>query len=239
MLREIFTGLTELLYGAPLLALAASLAWGVLSILLSPCHLVSIPLVIGYVERQSRAAGSNPVALSAVFSCGMILAIALTGLVTGLLGRMMGDIGTPGYVLLSLAVIYAGLSILGIAPLPFRGADTDRHARRLGGSRWGGFLLGLIFGAALGPCTFAFMAPVLGLILALAGEKLLLAVGLGVAFAVGHGGVVVLAGSQTGRIEKIAGWSGASRTAAWIKRISGMLVVAGGLYLLTKAFHVF
>jgi cytochrome c-type biogenesis protein len=239
LLRELFTGLTELLYGAPLLALAAALAWGVLSILLSPCHLVSIPLVIGYVERQSRAAGSNPVALSAVFSSGMILAIALTGLVTGLLGRMMGDIGTPGYVLLSLAVIYAGLSILGIVPLPLSGADTGRHARRLGGSRWGGFLLGLIFGAALGPCTFAFMAPVLGLILALAGENLLLAVGLGAAFAVGHGGVVVLAGSQTGRIEKIAGWSGGSRTAAWIKRISGTLVVAGGLYLLTKAFHLF
>jgi cytochrome c-type biogenesis protein len=239
LLRELFTGLTELLYGAPFLALAAALAWGVLSIILSPCHLVSIPLIVGYVEKQSRAAGSNPVSLSAIFASGMILSIALTGLITGLLGRIMGDIGTPGYVILSLAVIYAGFSILGLVPLPLGGADTGRHAQRLGNSRWGGFLLGLIFGAALGPCTFAFMAPVLGLILALSRENLVLAVGLGAAFAVGHGGVVVLAGSQTGRIERLAGWSGRSRTAAWIRRISGTLVVAGGIYLLTKAFHLF
>jgi cytochrome c-type biogenesis protein len=238
LLRELFTGLTELLYGAPLLALAAALAWGALSIILSPCHLVSIPLIVGYVERQSRAAGSNPVSLSAIFASGMILSIALTGLVTGLLGRIMGDIGTPGYIVLSLAVIYAGFSILGLVPLPLGGADTGRHARRLGNSRWGGFLLGLIFGAALGPCTFAFMAPVLGLILTIASDRLVLAVGLGLAFAAGHGGVVVLAGAQTGKIEKLAGWSGKSRAASVIRMASGALVIAGGGYLLMKALEV-
>ncbi|MFO8184737.1 MAG: cytochrome c biogenesis protein CcdA [Candidatus Aegiribacteria sp.] len=238
MLREIFVALTELLYAAPLLALTAALAWGILSIILSPCHLVSIPLIVGYVEKQSKSGGTNPVALSTIFASGMILSIALTGLVTGLLGRMIGDIGTTGYVVLALAVVYAGLSILGLVPLPLTGSNTGRHAGRGAGSRWGGFMLGVIFGAALGPCTFAFMAPVLGLILALSSERLLLAAGLGLAFAIGHGGVVVLAGSQTERIEKLAGWSGRSRSAAVIKTVSGGLVVAGGVYLFLKALNI-
>lgn len=238
MLREIFIALTELLYGSPIFALAASLAWGVLSMVLSPCHLVSIPLIVGYVERQSKSAGSSPIALSTLFASGMIISIALTGLVTGLLGRMIGDIGTFGYVVLSLAVVYAGLSIPGWVPLPLSAAHTGRHAGRMGGSRWGGFILGAIFGAALGPCTFAFMAPVLGLILALSMERLLFALGLGLAFAVGHGGVVVLAGAQTERIEKLAGWSGRSRAANAIKRTSGVLVIAGGLYLFFSALKV-
>ncbi|OPL19101.1 MAG: hypothetical protein AVO35_12570 [Candidatus Aegiribacteria sp. MLS_C] len=238
MLREVFVALTELLYSAPVPALAAALAWGVLSMILSPCHLVSIPLIVGYVEKKVESDGSSSVTLSTVFAAGMILAIALTGLVTGLLGRIVGDIGTTGYIVLSLAVVYAGLSILGIVPLPLSGSDTGRHAGRFGNSRWGGFVLGVVFGAALGPCTFAFMAPVLGLVLAISSEKLLLAVGLGLAFAVGHGGVVVLAGSQTGRIEKLAGWSGSSRSASLLKSISGALVTGGGVYLLLKALRL-
>ena len=238
MLREVFVTLTELLYAAPLLAIVSALAWGVLSMILSPCHLVSIPLIVGYVEKQSRSNGASPVALSTIFAVGMIIAVALTAVITGLLGRMIGDIGTVGYIVLSLAVIYAGLSILGWVPLPISGSDTGKHAGKVGNSRWGGFLLGLIFGAALGPCTFAFMAPVLGLILAISSEQLPLAVGLGVAFAVGHGGVVILAGSQTERIEKLAGWSGRSRSAAVIKSVSGALVVAGGVYLFLKALRI-
>lgn len=238
MLREIFITLTELLYEAPLIAIASALVWGILSMILSPCHLVSIPLIVGYVEKQSKSNRASPVALSTIFATGMIIAVALTAIVTGLLGRMIGDIGTVGYIILSTAVIYAGLSILGWVPLPLGGSNTGRYAGRVGSSRWGGFLLGLIFGAALGPCTFAFMAPVLGLILAVSSEQLLLALGLGIAFAVGHGGVVVLAGSQTERIEKLAGWSGRSRSAAIIRRLSGALVVAGGVYLLLKALKV-
>ncbi|MBN2585905.1 MAG: hypothetical protein JXA64_12375 [Candidatus Fermentibacteraceae bacterium] len=238
MLREIFVTLTELLYAAPALAIASALAWGILSMILSPCHLVSIPLIVGYVEKQSKCDGASPVALSTVFAVGMIVAVALTALVTGLLGRLIGDIGSFGYIVLSLAVVYAGLSIIGWVPLPVSGSNAGKHAGRVSRSKWGGFLLGLLFGAALGPCTFAFMAPVLGLILAISSERLLLAVGLGLAFAAGHGGVVVLAGSQTGRIEKLAGWSAGSRSAAVIKRVSGILVVAGGIYLLLKALRI-
>ncbi|MCC5850801.1 MAG: hypothetical protein JJU29_22150 [Verrucomicrobia bacterium] len=34
-------------------ALFAALIWGVLSILLSPCHLAGIPLIVAYVNRRT------------------------------------------------------------------------------------------------------------------------------------------------------------------------------------------
>ena len=52
---SVFTGLTDALGGAPHMALAAAFAWGVLSIVLSPCHLASIPLIIGFIQGQDQA----------------------------------------------------------------------------------------------------------------------------------------------------------------------------------------
>ena len=54
MLETIFTALTHAVEGSPAAALSAALAWGVLSILLSPCHLASIPLIVGFIDRQGR-----------------------------------------------------------------------------------------------------------------------------------------------------------------------------------------
>jgi len=54
MLQEIFTTLTHAIEGTPALALGASVVWGILSILLSPCHLASIPLIVGYINGQGR-----------------------------------------------------------------------------------------------------------------------------------------------------------------------------------------
>ena len=54
MIDQLFNNLTMAMSASFGLALAASLAWGVLSILLSPCHLSSIPLIIGYISSQGQ-----------------------------------------------------------------------------------------------------------------------------------------------------------------------------------------
>ena len=51
-MEQLFTNLSHAVEGAPLLALGASVAWGVLSIILSPCHLASIPLIVGFINDQ-------------------------------------------------------------------------------------------------------------------------------------------------------------------------------------------
>ncbi len=54
MIERIFTTLTQAVEGTAAIAIAASFVWGILSILLSPCHLASIPLIVGFVDRQGQ-----------------------------------------------------------------------------------------------------------------------------------------------------------------------------------------
>jgi cytochrome c-type biogenesis protein len=54
-MEQLFTSLSHAVEGAPAIALAASAIWGILSIILSPCHLASLPLIVGFISGQGRA----------------------------------------------------------------------------------------------------------------------------------------------------------------------------------------
>ena len=53
-MEQLFTNLSHAVEGAPLIALTASVVWGILSIILSPCHLASIPLIVGFISEQGQ-----------------------------------------------------------------------------------------------------------------------------------------------------------------------------------------
>lgn len=225
------TVLNEGLSSSAIPALLASFVWGVLSMVLSPCHLVSIPLVFGCMMR-SRGANLDrrvPMRIAVAFALGMTVSIAVIGLATNLLGRLAGDVGPVGEGILAVLLIAVGLSIAGLFQLPIPGLNTGRI-----GSGSPALILGIVFGAALGPCTFAFMAPVLAVMFSL--RSFPMAALLGVSFAVGHAGIVLLMGAFAGRIQRVVEWSGQSRTAKWVRTATGLLVAAGGAYLLLKVF---
>ena len=46
-MQQLFTHLSRAVEGAPWIALGAAATWGILSIILSPCHLASIPVLAG------------------------------------------------------------------------------------------------------------------------------------------------------------------------------------------------
>lgn len=54
MIVTIFEWLSNSMQSNLMIALTASLLWGMLSILLSPCHLASIPLVIAFIGEQGK-----------------------------------------------------------------------------------------------------------------------------------------------------------------------------------------
>ena len=231
MLSELMQTLSSALYASFPIALGASFLWGLMSMVLSPCHMVSVPLVMGYLaSNETRASKRRYLSLALFFALGMTISIAVIGIVTSLLGRLAGDIGSAGNIIISIVLVYVGLSITGLVQLPFSGKGQDKLPS--GKGVLGAVIMGLILGAALGPCTFAFMAPVLALMFQLGGESLMKAILLGMFFAVGHGIVVVFAGSFTDKVQKLLDWSGSSRTARIFRVICGVLVVLGGLYLL-------
>jgi cytochrome c-type biogenesis protein len=53
------------------LAAVGCFLWGVVSVLFSPCHLASIPLIVGYVAGQDRMVEGRQAALYAgLFTTG-------------------------------------------------------------------------------------------------------------------------------------------------------------------------
>jgi cytochrome c-type biogenesis protein len=226
----LFTSLTEALYGSFSLALLASFAWGILSILLSPCHLSSIPLIIGFLTAQGEKKTTRGFLLAFVFSVGIFLTIAVIGIITGSLGRIMGDIGPYGKYAVAIILFIVGLYLMDIIRLP----DTGVNMRPFGlrSVFLSAFSLGLIFGIALGPCTFAFMAPVLGVVFQLSSTNPATAGALLLSFGLGHCGVIVTAGGLASRVQAYLNWTNRSNAILWIKRIAGFMVLLGGIYSL-------
>jgi len=228
-LEKLFTELTQAVYGAPAVAMGASFLWGILSILLSPCHLASIPLIVGFIGSQGRIKTKRAFVLALLFSSGILITIGIIGTITGMMGRMMGDVGRFGNYFVGAIFFVIGLYLLGILPLPFLGRAATPSFQRKG--YLAAFILGLVFGIALGPCTFAYMMPMLGVVFSVASTRFVFAVSLILAYAVGHCGVIVGAGTFTEVVQKYLNWNERSKTLDIIKKICGILVILGGVYL--------
>jgi cytochrome c-type biogenesis protein len=230
MIQEIFEWLTRALQQSPILALAASFIWGVLSIILSPCHLTSIPLIIGFIGGHGIVTKKQAFSLSAIFSVGILITIGMIGVITGLMGRILGDVGKAGNIVVAIIFFIIGLHLLEVLNLPFLGIRNQPKMKKKG--MLAAFIIGLLFGVALGPCTFAYMAPVLGITFSIASQEPLLAISLILFYGLGHCTVIVLAGTFTSVVQKFLKWNEESRGAVILKKICGSLVIFGGIYLI-------
>ena len=229
---QLFNSLTHAVEGSPAVAIGASFVWGILSIVLSPCHLASIPLIVGFIDEQGRTTMRRAFFVSSLFSVGILVTIAAIGVVTASLGRMMGDIGRYGNYIVAVIFFLVGLHLIGVIPMPWSGPGKVGMKRR---GMWAAFILGLVFGIALGPCTFAYMAPMLAVAFKLGSTNpgygiLLLAV-----YGIGHCSVIVLAGTSTELVQRYLNWNENSKGALIVRRVCGVLVILGGIYLIWTA----
>ena len=229
VIEELFTGLTRAVEGAPALALGAAFLWGVLSILLSPCHLSSIPLIVGFVSGQADANPRRAFWLSTLFSAGILITIAVIGIVTAAAGRMLGNVGARVSYLLAAILFVIGLQLLGVIPLPSTGSGPVRMKSR---GLLAALILGLVFGVALGPCTFAYLAPMLAVTFKLATSGWLYGSLLLLAYGIGHCGVIVIAGTSIDLVQRYLNWNESSRAVRVVKGACGVLVLGGGFYLI-------
>lgn len=231
-MQEFFTMLTHAVEGTPAIALAAAFAWGILSILLSPCHLASIPLIVGFIDEQGRISTKRAFLISTLFAVGILITIGLIGYITAMAGRMMGDVGRYGNYLVAVVFFAVGLHLLDIIPMSLsRPIQVGMKSRGI----LAAFILGLVFGIALGPCTFAYMAPMLGVTFNVATTSVPYGVLLLLLYGTGHCLVIVLAGTSTELVQQYLNWNEHSRGAVILKRICGVLVLAGGLYMVYGA----
>jgi cytochrome c-type biogenesis protein len=227
--EQIFTTLTHAIEGTPVMAIAAALAWGILSIILSPCHLASIPLIVGFIDGQGSISTKRASFISTLFSLGILFTIAVIGVITAAMGRMMGDIGRYGNYFVAFVFFLVGLHLLGAIPIPWSGPGQVGMKRK---GLLAAFILGLVFGIALGPCTFAYMAPMLGVTFRLAATSITYGILLLLLYGIGHCSVIVLAGTFTEIVQRYLNWNERSKGSIVLRKVCGVLILLGGVYLI-------
>lgn len=232
-MAELLQLLGRALDTSPGLAVAAAVVWGALSVLLSPCHLAGVPLVVAYMGGAAELPGfRRALAIASVFAAANLVSIAAVGALTAAAGRMLGDVGPAGDYALAAVFVLVGLDLLGVLPGPRWGVPSAAAARR---GLAGALALGLVFGAAVGPCTFAFLAPVLGVGLKAGARHPGHAAALVALFGVGHAAVLAVAGASGGAVQRYVRWAAGARGPVVVRGAAGVLVVAAGVYFLFTA----
>jgi len=230
MLDSIFLTVNQWMSGGIAIAAAGCFFWGVISVLFSPCHMASIPLIVGYVGGQEKMVRPGQACIySVLFTTGLFITIALIGVICALLGRMLGDVGNYWQILIGLILIWVALGMLGVEKCSMSGGLLYRLNLK---GKLGAFALGLAYGVLSGSCTFGFIAPILAIITVQ--EKVATGVILIVLFALGHCLPIVIAGSSTAAVKKLvenSTWNGAG---VWFRKFAGTTIaVLGGYFILT------
>jgi len=161
-----------------------------------------------------------------------MISIGLIGLATAAAGRMMGDVGRYGNYFVALIFFVVGLHLVGVFPMPWSGPGNIAMKRK---GLLAAFILGAVFGVALGPCTFAYMAPMLSITFGLSATKMWYGIVLLLAYAVGHCSIIVIAGTFTEAVQSYLNWNERSIGAKAVKIVCGVLVMLGGIYLAYSA----
>ena len=225
---ELLTSLSQALEDAWLVAFGAAFLWGVLSVILSPCHLASIPLIVAFINGQGRISTRRAFGVSCSFSLGIFVTIAAIGAVTAAAGRMLGAVGAWSNYLVAAIFFLVGLHLLGVIPMPISGRGQVAFQRK---GVLAGFILGLVFGLSLGPCTFAYMAPMLEVTFKLGAANIVYGAALLLVYALGHCSVIVLAGTSVKLVQRYLDWTEKSVGSTVVRRICGLLILLSGLYL--------
>jgi len=206
--------------------------WGMVSVLFSPCHLASIPLIVGYVGGQNHLIEGRKATLYAVvFTSGLFITIAVIGVACSLLGRMLGDVGPYWTIAVGLLLLWVALDMLGVAKCSMSGGLMARLTLK---GLSGAFVLGLAYGVLSGSCTFGFIAPILAIVSVQ--DKLFTGVVFILLFAIGHCLPIVAAGSSTAMVKRLLVSSSWQQGGRFFRRLAGTMIGLLGVYFIVRPF---
>lgn len=212
-----------------LLAGLGCFLWGVVSVLFSPCHLASIPLLVSYVAGQNQVVAGRKAALYAiVFTFGLFITIATIGIICTLLGRMLGDVGPYMSIAVGGILVWVSLDFLGIAKCSMSNGLMSKMQIK---GMVGAFVLGLAYGILSGSCTFGFIAPILAIITIQ--NKIMTGVTFIVLFGIGHCIPIALAGSSTAVVKNILANNAWNKGSNIFRKLAGVCIGVLGFYFIS------
>lgn len=232
MLEHLFLTVNQWMTGGILMAAAGCFLWGMISVLFSPCHMASIPLIVAYVAGQNRTLEARQGAkYAAAFTVGLFFTIALVGVACILLGRMLGEIGPYWTILVGAILIWVSLDMMGVSVCSISGGLMNRFKLK---GVFGAFVLGLAYGLLSGSCTFGFIAPILAFITIQ--ERIAVGVFYIVLFGIGHCIPIAAAGSSTALVQRILENTEMQRGSLWFRKLAGIAIGLFGVYFIVNPF---
>jgi cytochrome c-type biogenesis protein len=232
MLDQIFLTVNEWMTGGIAIAAAGCFLWGMISVLFSPCHMASIPLIVTYVAGQGQVLEARQGAkYAAAFTAGLFITIALVGIVCSLLGRMLGEIGPYWTILVGAILIWVALDMMGVSACSMSGGLMGKLKLK---GIFGAFVLGLAYGLLSGSCTFGFIAPILAFITIQ--KQIAVGVFYIVLFGIGHCIPIAVAGSSTALVQRVLESSNFQRGSVWFRKAAGIAIGLFGLYFIVNPF---
>src|SRR5512136_65670 len=224
-----FGDIATLLHNSPWLAVVAVFLGGVTTAL-NPCVLAMVPLLMSMVAGSKQ---TTTIRRSLVFSLFFVLGLAVTftalGLVSALMGRLFGNVGSFWRYLVAAVCLVMGLQLLGLLKLNFP-VPAGLRIRKPG--YLGAFLLGLLFGVVSTPCA----VPILAVLLAFVAEKGNVLYGgfLLFVYALGHSALALAAGTSVGAAKSLLESKGLRTAHGVLQKIAGVLIIGIGFYFLFR-----
>ena len=140
MLESVFLTVNEWIAGGTAIAALGCFLWGMISVVFSPCHLASIPLIVAYVGGQQqllkpREAGFYSVA----FTSGLFITIALVGIICafGFIAPILAIITVQKQI--ATGILFILLFAIGhCLPIVVAGSSTAAVKKVMENSTWQG-----------------------------------------------------------------------------------------------------
>jgi cytochrome c-type biogenesis protein len=220
-------------------ALGVALVAGVLSFL-SPCVLPIVPPYLAFMAGAASGGaeatgGPRVLRAAAFFVLGLSTVFLFLGLAASALGRMFLVYQREMAFAAGVVIVIFGLHFLGLLRIQLLAREARFEAAAATGTALGAYVFGLAFAFGWTPC----IGPVLGSILALAAQGGSAGRGLVLmgAYAVGLGVPFLLTALFLDRAVSLM--ARLRRSMAMVERVTGALLVAVGLMMLTGAFSSF
>lgn len=200
----------------------------------TPCVYPLIPVIVGYIGVKAETTKLKGLVLSFAYVTGVAITYSILGLLASLAGRIFGLVASQPvtYIFVGIVIILFGISMFEVfnitLPAPIKLPTLKKKGY------FSAFLLGLISGLIISPCT----TPVLGAILFYLATKKNILYGITVllSFAYGMGLVLILAGTFSALLVNLPK---AGKWLVYIKRLSAVVLIGIGLYFIFRGIRRF
>ena len=127
---------------------------------LGPCSLSLLPVTVAYLAGFNE--DQKPFTKSLVFCSGIILSLVILGILSGMLGKIYGQLPSEIGILVPIITILMGLNLLGIFKLRLPNGPNPNILEGRINKAFAPIAAGMMFGLAASPCT----TPVIAVLLA-------------------------------------------------------------------------